>query len=180
VQQCADTVVRLHAEWQFARGNHALSYRASSGFPMDLARWEKGERLQAEGNTLTWFAVAKPDASWESFRTYLDRVFTFTNTVALARDAATVKAAELKPGDFFVQAGFPGHAVIILDLAKSAEGKRYALLGQGFMPAQSLHVLKSERDETWFPIDAFPEVHTPFWEPFRFSDARRLPELPSN
>jgi hypothetical protein len=176
LQQCADTIVRLHAEWQFARGNHDLSYRASSGFVMDLAHWEHGARLRADGNNLQWIQEAKPDQSWESFRAYLDRVFTFTNTVALARDAATVKSQELEPGDFFVQAGFPGHAVIVLDLAVDANGKRYALLGQGFMPAQNLHVLKTERDETWFPLDAFADVYTPFWQPFHWSDARRLPQ----
>lgn len=174
VQQCADTIVRLHAEWQFAQGNHAQTYKASSGFAMDLSRWEAGERLHAEGNTLTWVHSAKADTSWNSFRSYLDRVFTFTNTVALARDARKVKPDELAPGDFFVQAGFPGHAVIVLDLAKDASGKRFALLGQGFMPAQDLHVLRSERDETWFPLDAFPEVHTPFWAPFAWSDLRRM------
>ncbi|WP_438356947.1 DUF4846 domain-containing protein [Cystobacter fuscus] len=31
--------------------------------------------------------------------------------------------------------GSPGHTVMVLDVARDAEGRRVALLGQGFTPA---------------------------------------------
>jgi hypothetical protein len=174
VQQCADSIVRLHAEWQWSKGNHALSYRASSGFPMELSRWENGERMRVDGSTLAWYRGAKKDASRKSFREYLDQVFTFVNTVAVERDGLHIKAKDLEPGDFFVQGGFPGHAVIVLDLAKDDQGKRKALLAQGFMPAQSMHVLRNEKDEIWTPLDENSALYTPFWKPFQWSDLRRI------
>ncbi|EPX62317.1 hypothetical protein D187_008504 [Cystobacter fuscus DSM 2262] len=35
----------------------------------------------------------------------------------------------------FVLGGSPGHTVMVLDVARDAEGRRVALLGQGFTPA---------------------------------------------
>ncbi len=175
LQQCADSVIRLHAEWRWSTGDRAESYRASSGTAMPFARWARGERLVARGNTIDWTQSGTADDSHASFRRYLDAVFTWANTGSLSRDAARVKASDLRPGDFFVMPGSPGHAVLVLDLARAPDGRRRALLGQGFMPAQSFHVLKSASGSEWFAVDeAQAEVTTPFWEPFPWSTLRRL------
>jgi hypothetical protein len=71
--------------------------------------------------------------------------------------------------------GSPGHAVLVLDLARAADGRRVALLGQGFMPAQSFHVLRPSREGTWFAIDPGTSgIKTPFWPTFPWSSLRRL------
>ncbi len=173
LQQCADSIVRLHAEWRRASGRGDVSYKAFSGFEMPYARYRKGDRFHEAGNDLAWSHDAKEGDSRESFRKYLDAVFTYANTVALARDAKKVERDQLAPGDFFVQGGTPGHAVIVLDLVEAKDGKRKALLGQGFMPAQNFHVLRGDGDDAWFSLDA-ATIATPFWEPFAWASARRL------
>jgi hypothetical protein len=178
LQQCADSVVRLHAEWLWSRGRRDMTYRAASGQMLPFARWDRGERIVASGNKLDW-ARSGPSgpADHASFRKYLDQVFNWANTVALATQAAPVAAAELRAGDFVVLGGNPGHAVLFLDLARAADGKLVALLGQGFMPAQSFQVLRRNLEPAWFAIEPGGEpLDTPFWQPFPWSSLRRLPE----
>jgi hypothetical protein len=65
--------------------------------------------------------------------------------------------------------------VLVLDVAANPEGRRVALLGQGFMPAQDFHVLSPGGDDApWFPLDG-DTVATPFWKPFPWSSLRRFP-----
>ena len=178
LQQCADSIMRLHAEWLWSKGRRAITYRAASGTPMPFERWLAGERPSAEGLSLVWKplgrAVDRDDHG--AFRRYLDAVFTWANTGALARDAAKPPLDSLRPGDFFVLAGSPGHAVLVLDVATNDRGERAMLLGQGYMPAQSFHVLRPSSGAVWFPVDvAAGGVQTPFWPaPFPWSSLRRL------
>ena len=178
LQQCADSIVRLHAEWLWSKGSRAMSYRAASGAAMPFSRWIAGERPSADGNALVWKASARASDRDDhgAFRKYLDAVFTWANTGALARDATRASVEALRPGDFFVLAGAPGHAVLVLDVAANERGERVALLGQGYMPAQSFHVLRPSRSAVWFTIDpAEGGVQTPFWPaPFPWSSLRRL------
>ncbi len=188
LQQCADSVIRLHAEWRWSQGRRDQSYRAASGAEMPFARWALGERITVSGpggSKLTWAPAARPDDSHQAFRAYLDNVFGWANTVSLARDTTPTAVADLRAGDFVVQPGGPGHAVLILDLATDAEGHRVVLLGQGFMPAQSFQVLHPGKqnpnvtpgpvgDGAWFRIE--PDgLQTPFWPRFPWTALRRFP-----
>jgi hypothetical protein len=173
LQQCADSIIRLHAEWRRASGRTDVSYKSLSGFAMPYERWKKGERIVLRGNDLAWTGGGRPDDSRASFRAYLDQVFSWANTTALARDAKKVKRSDLAAGDFFVLAGSPGHAVMILDVAVSPDGKKRALIGQGYMPAQSFHVVRPDGGGVWFSLDG-DDVKTPFWVPFPWDSLRRL------
>lgn len=175
LQQCADSVIRLHAEWLWAQGRRDASYRTASGAWIPFPRWARGDRPVAEGPALTFRPGAKPDASHASYRRYLDAVFTWANTGSLARDTEPVAPEDLQPGDFVVQPGGPGHAVLILDLARAPDGRRALLLGQGFMPAQSFHVLSSSRDHAWFVVEPGDRgLDTPFWALFPWKTLRRF------
>jgi hypothetical protein len=179
LQQCADSIFRLHAEWQWSKGERGESYRAASGAAMPFARWLAGERPSTEdGKKLVWKAAARAANRDDhgAFRKYLDAVFTWANTGALARDGAKVALADLRPGDFFVLPGGPGHAVLVLDVAAKSSGERALLLGQGYMPAQSFHVLRGAGGSAWFAVDpSAVGVDTPFWPvPFPWSSLRRL------
>jgi hypothetical protein len=178
LQQCADSVIRLHAEWRWSQGARDMTYRAASGAMMPLARWMRGERPVEEGNAIRWKPLGRPDppeGDHRSFRKYLDSVFTWANTGALALYAKKIGVGDARPGDFVVLPGSPGHAVLVLDMAVSPEGKRAALLGQGFMPAQSFQVLRPGRGRVWFELDAgSPGLKTPFWPTFPWDSLRRL------
>lgn len=175
LQQCADSILRLHAEWLYAQGRRDASYRAASGAPMPFARWARGERLVPRGLSFAWAPQARPDAGHATYRRWLDAVFAYANTGSLARDGEPVPAAELRPGDFVVQAGAPGHAVLVLDLARAPDGRRALLLGQGFMPAQSFQVLRPSPASAWFLVDPDAQaLATPFWPPFPWKALRRF------
>jgi len=177
LQQCADSVIRLHAEWLYGKGRRDEHYHAAAGLDLPFARYLAGDRLAYEGGKLSLNKIApKTEATHAIFRKWLDEVFGWANTGSLAKEGALVTVADATAGDFFVMPGVPfGHAVVILDVAKSADGKRMVLLGQGYMPAQSFHVLRPNASATWFAVDeASGEMVTPFWKPFPFSTLRRL------
>jgi hypothetical protein len=176
LQQCADSVLRLHAEWQWSEGRRDISYRAASGLSMDLASWLRGNRPIASGSSLAWVqrAASAPE-DHQHFRKYLDDVFAWANTGSLSREGKQIDVDALSPGDFVVKPGAPGHAVLVLDLAVAADGRRRALLGQGFMPAQSFQVLKDPTGSPWFSIDVSAPLDTPFWSPFPWTLLRRMP-----
>lgn len=174
LQQCADSIIRLHAEWLWTQGKkERIAYRFTSG---DLASWSRysaGERAKISGSKVKWVRSAPADSSRASFRAYLDLVFTYAGTLSLQAEKKHPAREDLQPGDYFVLGGSPGHAVLVLDVATNAQGKRVALLGQGFIPAQDFQVLSPPRDGPWFPLDG-EEVATPFWKPFPWSSLRRL------
>ncbi|MFS8071775.1 MAG: DUF4846 domain-containing protein, partial [Byssovorax sp.] len=98
LQQCADSVIRLHAEWAWSQGRRDQSYRAASGAEMPFARWASGERVTVSGpagSKLTWAPAARADSSHRAFRAYLDSVFAWANTGALARDTTPIALADL-------------------------------------------------------------------------------------
>ncbi len=105
----------------------------------------------------------------------------YASTRSLWRDTEAVAATDvLEPGDVFNQSGSPGHVVMQLDVAENALGQRVALIGQGFMPAQEMHVLRARGehvlDDVRFvlPEGAEDTLSTPSWAPFGRTDARRF------
>lgn len=176
LQQCADAIMRLHAEWLWHRGRAAEASYPSGGGPIPWRRYLAGGYPALNGNSFVWKTRSARKDDHATYRAYLDVVFSWANTVALANKTKAVDRADARPGDFFVLAGSPGHAVLILDIAERADGRRVALLGQSFMPAQSFQVLRPSRSQTWFSLDDDEGVDTPFWPRFPWSSLRRLPE----
>jgi hypothetical protein len=174
LQQCADSIIRLHAEWLWSRGQKdRIAYRFTSGHLASWTRYAAGERARVSGSKVTWVKSGPVDGSRATFRAYLDLVFTYAGTLSLDAGKQRPKREDVRPGDFFVLGGSPGHAVLVLDVARNEKGERVALLGQGFIPAQDFHVLSPGEDGPWFSLDG-EEVATPFWKPFPWSSLRRL------
>ncbi len=169
LQQCADAVMRLRAEWQFARGDvrHIAFNDTGGGKPMSFSRWAAGERPRAQGRALVWAKRSPADASYASFRRYMDTVFIWAGTHSLARELATVANGRVEIGDVIIKGGFPGHAVLVADVAEHpATGERRFLLIQSFMPAQDMHVLagRDTPDGTpWYRLAPDKPFVTPEW-----------------
>jgi hypothetical protein len=177
LQQCADAIVRLDAEWRWSRGDRDLVYRAVSGEPLSYARYRAGERAVVSGAGVEFRKLAEPRANDHAvFRRWLDEVFAWAGTLSISRDGKRVPREALRGGDFFVLTGSPfGHAVLVLDVARDANGRTAVLLGQSFMPAQSFHVVRPDPTTAWFPIEpGADEIATPFWKPFPITTLRRL------
>lgn len=177
LQQCADSILRLHAEWLWSLGRaDELAPKLTDGTVAPWKRWRQGERLVLQGKRVVWQPRAKADGSRAAFRAWLDAVFTWAGTLSLTASLPMPKPAELHAGDLFVAADPKayGHAVLLLEVAAHPDGRRVARVGQGFLPAQQFHVLKGSAGSSWLPLTA-EGLATPFWRPFLWRDARRLP-----
>jgi hypothetical protein len=175
LQQCADSVMRLDAEWRYAAGRgDQIAYPLGHRQQLAWKRWAQGQRPRiGDGDQVLWIGGAKADDSHQALRAYLDVVFAWAGTESLADATPLVTRAELRAGDFFIVGGHPGHAVLVLDVAEDDRGHRWALIGQGFMPAQDFQVLAHDGDP-WFSLDG-DTVETPFWPGFSWRALRRLP-----
>jgi hypothetical protein len=178
LQQSADAIVRLHAEWLWASDQpDALSYRSASKLDMPFSRWVKGQRLIASGPNVFWVLKSKPRTpDYDDFRQYIDAVMLWSNNVSLATRAEHVaNPAELRAGDFFVQARGRGHALLVLDVAQKPTGERLALLGQALhSPAQSIHVMRLGHATAWFSLRPPNPVLTPRADEFSWADLERF------
>jgi hypothetical protein len=80
-------------------------------------------------------------------------------------------------GDIFIQGGFPGHAVLVTDIATNPRtGEKVFLLSQSYMPAQDIHILKNLNDpdlSPWYKLDFEDHLHTPEWT-FYTDDLKRI------
>jgi hypothetical protein len=172
LQQCADAVIRLRAEYlrQAGRGRD-VCFRFTNGGAAAWSRWAEGFRPRIEGRHTSWAKAAKAASGYSVFRDYLTAVFRYAGTASLERELRP--ADRVEPGDVFIEGGFPGHAVIALDVAESPSG-RAVLLAQSYMPAQQVHVLVNPGDPAmspWYRHDASAALETPEW---RFDSGRAM------
>lgn len=177
LQQCADAVIRLRSEFLFA-GPCAdeIAFDFTSGDTARWTKWRDGIRPRVSDNQVSWSRQAEPDGSYANFRKYLEIVFTYAGSASLERELLAVEdPSRPEPGDVFIEGGFPGHAVLVLDVAVNAAGERVFLLAQSYMPAQDIHVLKSfDRRNPWYPARSEGVLSTPEWD-FYYRQLRRFP-----
>ena len=120
LQQCADAVMRLRTEYLYARQRFGeISFRDNAGV-----------------NYLFNAPYTRAELS-----KYLNKVFAMCGTASLAKQLKSVpKLADMQTGDVLIRGGFPGHAVMVIDMAENTSGKKIYLLAQSYMPAQDIHV----------------------------------------
>lgn len=169
LQQCADAVMRLRAEYLFAQKKfEEIHFKLTNGFEMDFAKWRQGYRVRVDGNKTEWYATDTPSSSYESFREYLDFVFMYAGTLSLSKELNLKQLKDLAIGDVFIQGGSPGHAVIVVDMAVNKHtGKKVFMLAQSYMPAQEIHVLVNNNDSDlspWYQSNIVKKLVTPEWE----------------
>ncbi len=177
LQQCADAVMRLRAEYLLAAGRaDEITFNFTSGTRFRYRDWSRGVRAIVRGHRvdLRRTAPPRPMSDRASFRRYLDVVYTYAGSASLEKELRPVRGCrDVRSGDVFIQGGFPGHAVIVLDVAfrKNSTGAalddRVFLLAQSYMPAQEIHVLVNPQDRQlspWYRLDESGLLVTPEWE----------------
>lgn len=146
LQQCADVIMRLRAEYLFKYKKY--SEIAFMDYANKWYRWGGGDNRVA-------------------FENYLQRVFGMCGSASLEKQLKTVSDFNaIKPGDVLIQGGFPGHAVIVADMAVNKDGKKMYLLVQGYQPAQDMHVLVNYNDaklSPWYAVNENETIYTPEW-----------------
>lgn len=158
LQQCADAVIRLRAEYLFkTKKSDEIKFHFTNG---DLVSWndyKNGIRAFVSGNSVSFRKTANFDDSYQNFRNYLELIFNYAGTISLNKETQPVtKSMELKTGDILITAGSPGHVVFISGVSRNKEGKRLFLLSEGFTPAQSIHLLSNPFDKNispWHDLD---------------------------
>ena len=84
---------------------------------------------------------------------------------------------DLQIGDVFLQGGFPGHGVIVIDLAVNPfSGEKLFMIAQSYMPAQEIHILKNLENDSispWYKIKSTDMLYTPEWT-FKWKDLKRF------
>ncbi|MBU8933649.1 MAG: DUF4846 domain-containing protein [candidate division Zixibacteria bacterium] len=169
LQQCADAVMRLRAEYLYSRGDYeVIHFKFTSGDEASFRRWITGYRPIVNGNNVTWEKRAQPDSSYQCFREYLEIVFTYAGSYSLSQELKSRRQpGAIQIGDLFIKGGFPGHAVIVIDMAyDSLLGEKLFLLAQSYMPAQDIHILKNPNDanlSSWYKLPSGPTLVTPEW-----------------
>ncbi|WP_428897313.1 hypothetical protein Dip518_001100 [Parelusimicrobium proximum] len=167
LQQCADAVIRLRAEYLYKNKKYDdIRFNFTSGFNAQYSRWRKGERVKVSGNKVSWYQAAKPSDSYESFKKYLETVFMYAGTISLSKELKKKAVKDMRIGDVFIQAGSPGHAVIVADMAEDKDGNKIFMLAQSYMPAQDIHILKNFTDKKispWYKLDFGAILNTPEW-----------------
>jgi hypothetical protein len=172
-------VIRLRAEYLYSIGEYdAIHFKFTSGHNAEFRKWIKGYRPIVNGNNVRWEKSAKRNSSYASFRKYLNTIFMYAGSYSLSRELRRVQNInEMKIGDVFIEGGFPGHAVIVADMAVNREtGKKLFLLVQSYMPAQDIHILKNSVDSElspWYDLEFGETLYTPEWT-FSNTDLRRF------
>lgn len=179
LQQCADAVIRLRAEYLFFRKRlDEIRFRFTSGHPSAFIRWARGERPVVRGNRVNWRTLAAADSSHASLRRYLTNLFIYAGSYSLEREMIPKPIRAIQIGDVFIQGGFPGHAVLVVDQARlERTGKVVFLLAQSYMPAQEVHVLRNPDNpkiSPWYDLPPGGALITPEWT-FRTTDLRSFP-----
>lgn len=152
LQQCADSILRLRAEWERKQGREP-AYHYTSGFVSRWADWKAGRRPVVSGSKVTLGGGGKSGDTEANWTGWLTNLFMYAGTRSLGKDTVAppgTPMADAEPGDLLVTPGSPGHAVLLLDVARGA-GRTWVLVGQGFMPAQDFHVV-SGPNEGWFEV----------------------------
>lgn len=179
LQQCADAVMRLRAEYLFAAQKPVdIHFNFTSGDECAWSKWKQGYRPKISGNKVSWNKTAQANGSYKNFRSYMNMVFNYAGTSSLEKELARVaQVTEIEAGDVFIRGGFPGHAVLVMDVAVNPEtGKKVFLLAQSYMPAQEMHILRNPMNadlSPWYEADFAGELQTPEWT-FSQSQLRRF------
>ncbi len=166
LQQCADAVMRMRAEYLFAQNRKdEIHFHLTNGFDLAYSEWQKGNRLKVNGNKTAWVHTQDPSDSHESFLQYMDVVFNYAGTLSLSKELKFKDARSISPGDVWIHGGSPGHAVLVVDVAENKNGDRIFMVAQSYMPAQEMQILKNFNApdiSPWYFIPA-SDLETPEW-----------------
>lgn len=143
LQQCADAVMRLRAE-----------YLRSINLPVCFT--------DNANKKYCWSQYQQK--GWQS---YLETVYGMCGTLSLEKQLKKIKWTDLKAGDVIIKGGSPGHAVIVMDVAiHKKKSEQIFLLAQSFMPAQDIHILLNKNNynlSPWYRISFDENLKTPEW-----------------
>jgi hypothetical protein len=175
LQQCADVAIRLRSDYLRDRGRiNDIAFNFTNGDRASYADWIDGYRPIVEGNRVSWQKSSGVDSSYANYLEYLNTVFMYAGSYSLSRELKKVDNIDnIKAGDCFIEGGFPGHVVIVADVAiNKISDEKIVLFAQGFTPAQDIHIIRNPSDNKfspWYKAGQGQKLITPEWT-FEWSD----------
>jgi len=179
LQQCADAVIRLRAEYLYSKGQYdSIAFNFTSGDRFCYSDWLKGVTPEVEDSQVNWKQLSGREDSRATFKEYLEILFTYAGSYSLSEELLKVEDPEdIRIGDVFIEGGFPGHAVIVVDMAESVkDGKKLFLAAQSYTPAQDMHIVKNPTSfslSPWFKSDFGKRLYMLEWV-FGRNDLKRF------
>ena len=169
LQQCADAVIRLRAEYLFSHDPNKVHFHLTTGYDFWFSDYAAGKTFKVVGEEVMPAKRPAEAPTHAALGRYLIPTFGYAGTLSLSRELLPKPLAAVQPGDVFIHGGAPGHAVLVVDVAENpTTHQKYLLLAQSYMPAQNIHVLRNvdaPKLGAWFavPGPTQTEVNTPEW-----------------
>lgn len=168
LQQCADAVMRMRGEYLYSIKKYDdLHFNFTSGNTIGFKKWSEGNRTVIKGNSVTWSSGAAKDDSYKTFKGYMNTIFNYAGTSSLNKELKPVSLKDIQIGDVFIVGGFPGHAVLVVDVCENVKtGEKLFMIQQSYMPAQEIHILKNLTNAAispWYSNDFEGDLKTPEW-----------------
>ncbi len=169
LQQCADAVMRLKAEYLFSRkAYNEINFLTSQGKELSFLNYVNGRRCNARqyASDEDHINNGETTISHDCLMGFLENVFTNCGTYSLKLMGKPMTDYKtIAPGDYIVRAGSPGHAMMVADVVENKQnGKKMFMLLQGYMPAQDMHIVRNMGNETispWYEIENNEWINTP-------------------
>jgi hypothetical protein len=176
LEQCMDILVRLYSEYRWQRGNpQQLLYPLPGGYFLAWKDWMNGWRPKFKSYHVSMHKTQQPDSTFGNFESYLRTIYAESHTQQFFHAYVSVDRRKLQVGDFIVIKGSKAHAVMIVDLAKDAQGSMKMLVGHGDTPACQFYLLSYKKDQPWFPVDFDEEIlPLPIRRKMKWSGLRRF------
>ncbi len=175
LQQCADVAIRLRSDFLLSQQRtDDIAFNFTSGDRAYYKKWIAGERPIMNGNDVTWRKTAKIDSSYENFQKYLNTIFMYAGSYSLSQELKKVESAnKVEIGNCLIQGGFPGHVIIVVDVAiDTTSMEKYVMFAQGYTPAQDIHIVRNLEEaelSPWYRVVKDQQIETPEWN-FKWSD----------
>ncbi len=166
LQQCADATMRIRAEYLFhTQQYNQIHFNYTNGALVPYSKWRSGYYPIPKGKTVSWVKKEKCNTSYKSFKTYMIQVFNYAGTHSLSKELTPVAYSNMQIGDVLIKGGFPGHAVMLVDLVENTKGEKKYLLAQSYMPAQNFQLLNNPSSNSpWYDLDLNSNtIDTPEW-----------------
>ena len=151
LQQCADALMRLRAEYLFSQKKYArIGFHFNSGIYYSWADYLKGMRPGfKERKQILSHTSSSSEMSHSSLRKWLDIVYAYANTVSLCKELKNTD--RLETGTVIIFPGNPGHCCMIIDEAVTDKTDTVYKMAEGYMPAQSIYILSNPYEPEWNP-----------------------------
>lgn len=169
LQQCADAIIRLRAEYLFSHNPNKVHFQLTTGYDFWFSDYVAGRTFRVEGENVRPASRPVQLPTHAALASYLIPTFGYAGTLSLSRELVARPLGAVQPGDVLIHGGAPGHAVLVVDVAEHATThQKFVLLAQSYMPAQSIHLLRNvdePRLGAWFavPSPGQAEFDTPEW-----------------